>query len=465
MSKASSSDCAIRFTSAASRLTPRLILPDRTTTACEVTLLMTASSDADSPVVPTTWTRPRWAAIATLAMVAAGTVKSRMPSACADSDHRSADSLTPLDGRPASAPASLPSSSDSGASSAPARIPPSVSAIARVSARPIRPPAPATIKRMSDMFEPSIIPRGIAGAGCPGNRSAPSAAAFQLCAVVAFLVALALRLRDFGHDGVRGRLRVRRVDDRSRGDKIIRPRGDGAAWRHNPFLIAGRAGGRPNTWRYQLHLQADDLAQIRRLFRGANKAIDAHELRLLRPDRDQVGDAKPITRGMKVVIVVGRQHGDRENFQIRPGTSLNGRFHGLRIGMDRQERGTEPSDALHAARDRITDIVQLEIDEDLLPCAHQLRHQRQSSGIGELIADLVEGDAVAEPRDHCFGGVNAWQIQSNDQAIAGCHGTALHIASLHLLRKIDQLPHHRLERFNIAGVLEPVHIVIGLIGE
>src|SRR5882724_8332679 len=90
-------------------------------------------------------------------MVAPGTVKSRMPSALADSDHRSAESRTPLGGRPASVPASLPSSSEPGASSAPVRTAPSVSAMTRVSARPIRPPAPATIKRISDIFEPSGI--------------------------------------------------------------------------------------------------------------------------------------------------------------------------------------------------------------------------------------------------------------------------------------------------------------------
>ena len=99
MSKLSSSDCATRLTSAASRLTPRLILPDLTTMACLVTLLITASSDAERPVVPMTWTRPRSAAIATLAMVAPGTVKSRMPSALADSDHRSPESLHAVGGQ------------------------------------------------------------------------------------------------------------------------------------------------------------------------------------------------------------------------------------------------------------------------------------------------------------------------------------------------------------------------------
>src|SRR6266436_2844774 len=158
ISKLSSSDCATRLTSAANKLTPRLILPDLTTMAREVTLLITASSEWDRPVVPMTWTRPRWAAIATLAMVAPGTLKSRMPSASADRLHKSADSLTPLGGSPASMPASSPRSSDPGASSAPAKTAPGVSEMTRVNVRPIRPPAPATINRMSDMAQPSSGP-------------------------------------------------------------------------------------------------------------------------------------------------------------------------------------------------------------------------------------------------------------------------------------------------------------------
>src|SRR5947209_20629974 len=74
-----------------------------------------------------------------------------MPSAFADSAHRSAESSTPLAGRPASTPASLPSSGEVGASSAPASTTPGVASMARTSVRPMRPPAPATISRMSDM--------------------------------------------------------------------------------------------------------------------------------------------------------------------------------------------------------------------------------------------------------------------------------------------------------------------------
>src|SRR6202171_6361220 len=201
MSKPSSNDCATRFTSAASRLTPRLILPDFTTMAREVTLLITASSDDDRPVVPMTWTRPRWAAIATLAMVAPGTVKSRMPSALADIVHRSAESLTPFSGRPASLPASLPRSSEPGASSAPARTAPGVSEMTRVSARPIRPPAPATIKRISDIFGPR--PCGIAGAGCSGNaRHARTLRLRPVPALDDHEVALRMRAADRDQAGI-----------------------------------------------------------------------------------------------------------------------------------------------------------------------------------------------------------------------------------------------------------------------
>src|SRR5262249_37019905 len=67
-------------------------------------------SSAESPVVPITWTMPASAASAAVATVAAGTVKSRMPSAFASSGLRSAVGLTPLAGRPARTPASWPSS-------------------------------------------------------------------------------------------------------------------------------------------------------------------------------------------------------------------------------------------------------------------------------------------------------------------------------------------------------------------
>src|SRR5258708_26012784 len=92
-----------------------------------------------------------------------------LPWVLGERDQRWAKRGAPLGGRPASTPASLPSSSEPGASSAPVRTAPGVSAMTRVSARPIRPPAPATIKRISDIFRTS--PLRIAGAGSSGNQS------------------------------------------------------------------------------------------------------------------------------------------------------------------------------------------------------------------------------------------------------------------------------------------------------
>src|ERR1700738_5627843 len=165
---------------------PRLILPDLTTMAREVTLWMTASSELERPVVPMMWISPRSAAMATLAMVARGTVKSKMPSALAESDHKSADSRTPFAGRPASTPASLPNSSEPGASSAPVRTAPGVWAVTRVSARPIRPPAPATIKRMSDIFQDLATPLPYSRDGRFRQPSGILASVSRLLAVVAF---------------------------------------------------------------------------------------------------------------------------------------------------------------------------------------------------------------------------------------------------------------------------------------
>ena len=58
MSNSSSSVFATRLVSAASRLTPRLMLPDLTMTARRAAVAISASSSEVRPVVPMMWTRP-----------------------------------------------------------------------------------------------------------------------------------------------------------------------------------------------------------------------------------------------------------------------------------------------------------------------------------------------------------------------------------------------------------------------
>src|SRR5215468_4136461 len=128
-----------------------LILPDFTITARFAASVISASFSPVSPVVPITWTQPWRAACSAKVTVAAGTVKSRSPSARASSGSTSVATATPLLPSPASSPASRPITAEEAASTAPAMITPSVAATAWISVRPMRPPAPATISRMSDM--------------------------------------------------------------------------------------------------------------------------------------------------------------------------------------------------------------------------------------------------------------------------------------------------------------------------
>ena len=75
--------CATRLTSAASRLTPMLMLPDLTITARLAASAISFSFSPESPVVPMTWTSPLRATSSARATVAAGMVKSSSPSALA----------------------------------------------------------------------------------------------------------------------------------------------------------------------------------------------------------------------------------------------------------------------------------------------------------------------------------------------------------------------------------------------
>ena len=66
---------------------------------------------------------------------------------------------TPFLPSPARSPASRPITAEPGASTAPAKVAPSVAAMAWISVRPMRPPAPATISRMSAMGQSPELAR------------------------------------------------------------------------------------------------------------------------------------------------------------------------------------------------------------------------------------------------------------------------------------------------------------------
>jgi CTP synthase (UTP-ammonia lyase) len=87
--------------------------------------------------------------------------------------------------------------------------------------------------------------------------------------------------------------------------------------------------------------------------------------------------------------------------------------------VDRQERDAEARDILHALGDRVLDVVQLHVEEHALAGADQRIGERKSAREGELIADLVERDAVTEPFHHRLGVARRVQVERDNQAIAG----------------------------------------------
>src|SRR5262245_23884314 len=108
-----------------------------------------ASSAAERPVVPMTWTTRACAESPAKATVEAGAVKSSTPSIWAKTGRGSSVIAMPSGARPAISPTSRPTCGEPLASMAPATAQPGVSTSTRVSAWPMRPAAPRTANLMS----------------------------------------------------------------------------------------------------------------------------------------------------------------------------------------------------------------------------------------------------------------------------------------------------------------------------
>ena len=93
--------------------------------------------------------------------------------------------------------------------------------------------------------------------------------------------------------------------------------------------------------------------------------------------------------------------------------------HRLRVGVDGEEGHAERHDALHRAGDGVVDVEKLGVEEDLLAGHREVAGEVDAAGIDELQPDLVEADAVAEPRHHGLGGAGLGQVERDDQAVIG----------------------------------------------
>ena len=101
-----------------------------------------------------------------------------------------------------------------------------------------------------------------------------------------------------------------------------------------------------------------------------------------------------------------------------PAAAGDGSAHGLRVGVHGQEGGAERRRRAHALRDRVADIVQLEVEKHLLAGRGEAGGERQTARIGELIADLVEADRIPEALDEPFGLRKGGKVEGDDEAVA-----------------------------------------------
>ena len=132
---------------------------------------------------------------------------------------------------------------------------------------------------------------------------------------------------------------------------------------------------------------------------GEDEAVDSGLDGLLGPPRHEVREGAGKARLGNIRLVVGGQDRHAENAQLRPGGGVGGGSHGLGVGMHRQEGRAEPRDGLDPFLDGVGDVVELHVEEDALAGGSQIARESEAAGKGELVADLVERDVVAEALD------------------------------------------------------------------
>ena len=77
----------------------------------------------------------------------------------------------------------------------------------------------------------------------------------------------------------------------------------------------------------------------------------------------------------------------------------------------------ERHDAFDRALDRVVDVEEFSVEEDLLALAGEPAGEIDAAGIDELEPDLEEGDAVAEAGDHRLGLPDGRHVEGDDQAV------------------------------------------------
>ena len=86
--------------------------------------------------------------------------------------------------------------------------------------------------------------------------------------------------------------------------------------------------------------------------------------------------------------------------------------------MHREKRSPKPRNTFNTPGDRVTDVVQLEIEEDALAGAGQHACKVDPASKSKLITDLIERHSFAEPCDQCLRLGDRRHVEGHDQPLA-----------------------------------------------
>ena len=151
--------------------------------------------------------------------------------------------------------------------------------------------------------------------------------------------------------------------------------------------------------------------------RRQDQPINAGGLRLSGATRNEFGDAAGVAGFFQIGVVIRRHHRHSQQLETVACTGAR-RRHGLRESVNGEEVHPHLCDLPRRPLHRRANVMQLEINEHALAGAFQIAREIEAAAIGELHADFVEGDGIAQLIDKHTRRRHAVDVERDDQPIA-----------------------------------------------
>ncbi len=88
--------------------------------------------------------------------------------------------------------------------------------------------------------------------------------------------------------------------------------------------------------------------------------------------------------------------------------------------MQGEHRHAHPDDVFHRARDRVVDVEELHVEEDLAAIGCEIPRQFEAAGKDQLVTDLEEAGFGPELADHRLRLGRGRHVEPDDQPVAPC---------------------------------------------